>query len=87
MVAHVGAMFPDWPENGPQHLIAACRMSATFGRLHRNKGRHGLHDLLDHLVGGSNREKVPFAWHTLESMHAPVLECDAGANDQVLHGA
>src|SRR5262249_31813686 len=49
--------------------------------------RHGLHDLLDHLVGGSNREKVPFAWHTLESMHAPVLECDAGADDQVLHGA
>jgi len=42
---------------------------------------------LDHLVGGSNREKVPFAWHTLESMHAPVLECDAGADDQVLHGA
>src|SRR6516165_321791 len=43
--------------------------------------------LLDHLVGGSNCEKVPFAWHTLESMHAPVLECDAGADDQVLHGA
>src|SRR5215510_7526996 len=41
----------------------------------------------DHLVGGSNREKVPFAWHTLESMHAPVLECDARADDQVLHGA
>jgi hypothetical protein len=30
---------------------------------------------------------VPFAWHTLESMHAPVLECDTGADDQVLHGA
>jgi hypothetical protein len=62
-------------------------LRATFGLLHRNKGRHGLHDLLDHLVGGSNREKVPFAWHTLESMHAPVLECDAGTDDQVLHGA
>jgi NmrA-like family len=40
-----------------------------------------------HLVGGSNREKVPFPWHALESVHAPVIECNVGADDQVLHGA
>jgi hypothetical protein len=82
---HLRSALP--PKADQQRRVSACPLCATFGLLHRNKGRHGLHDLLDHLVGGSNREKVPFAWHTLESMHAPVLECDAGADDQVLHGA
>src|SRR5213083_1986832 len=71
-----------------QHSLPSGRyplLGPDFHRLDRTSLR--LAHSLDHLAGGGNREKVPMPWHALESMHAPVLECDTGADDQVLHGA
>ncbi len=42
---------------------------------------HAASPLFDHLLGASNCEKVPLAWHAFESVKTPVFETDAGADD------
>jgi putative ABC transport system substrate-binding protein len=61
--------------------------SETTSREVEAAARAAVRNSLDHVGSGGDSEKVPFPWHALESVHASVLERDARADHQVLHGA